>query len=186
MSFERKDVDESGTEIPPQLQQPGPCSDEERQQSFEGSPPIMELLKNRDIRTMVISNFAMCLISELLFNVYPLFAYTPIELGATIHCHARFWRVLDVTVSGGLGFSEAEIGLQMSIRAMVHLIALGLFNPIYRWLNRNSSVHVYQYAMMLWPIIAAFFPLLNIIARRDGTNSLIFNATTALFFFIWR
>lgn len=74
----------------------------------------------------------------------------------------------------------------MSIRAMVHLVAVGVFNPIYRWMGRTSAVYTYQYAMMLWPIVAAFFPLLNIIARRDGTHSWLFTAATAVFFLVWR
>jgi hypothetical protein len=74
----------------------------------------------------------------------------------------------------------------MSIRAMVHLIAIGFFNSIYRWVGRASAVYMYQYVMMLWPIITAFFPLLNIIARRDGTHSWLFTAATGLFFLIWR
>ena len=69
-------MDEFGTEVQPQ-------TDEERQQVFEEAPPVTELLKNKDVLTLVISNFAMCLISELLFNVYPLFAYTPIEFGTS-------------------------------------------------------------------------------------------------------
>ena len=91
-----------------------------------------------------------------------------------------------MSLSGGLGFSEAEIGIQMSVRSMIHLISIGLFNPIYRWVGRTTVVHLYQYAMMLWPIITLFFPLLSLIARRDGTHSWQFNTVTGVFFFIWR
>lgn len=35
----------------------------------------------KDITALLISNFAMCLASEALFTVYPLFAFTPIESG---------------------------------------------------------------------------------------------------------
>lgn len=41
----------------------------------------MELLRNSQVLALMLSNFGMCMTSELLFNVYPLFAYTPIESG---------------------------------------------------------------------------------------------------------
>ena len=41
----------------------------------------MALLKNREIMQLVVFNFEYCLASELMFGVYSLFAFTPVELG---------------------------------------------------------------------------------------------------------
>lgn len=132
----------------------------------EEAPSIMELLRNSQVSALIVSNFGMCTTSELLFNVYPLFAYTPIA-------------------SGGLGFTEAQIGMHLSARAMIHLVAIALFNPFYRWLGRTSCVRVYQCSMMLWPFISCFYPLLNLIARSSGTESWLFYSACAVFFFVW-
>ena len=90
MSTEPKNMDEFGIQVQAEPHPPPARSDEEQQQVFEEAPRVMELLKNKDVLTLVISNLVMCLISELLFNVYPLFAYTPIESGTSIHYYACF------------------------------------------------------------------------------------------------
>lgn len=89
MCPEPKDADGSGIEVQSEVH-----SDEEQQQVFEEAPSILELLKNNDVLALVVSNFAMCLISELLFNIYPLFAYTAIEFGTVISCGGRSFMFL--------------------------------------------------------------------------------------------
>jgi hypothetical protein len=42
----------------------------------------MELLKNPEIRALVMYNIEMVFIAETLFCIYPLFAFTSIESGA--------------------------------------------------------------------------------------------------------
>jgi hypothetical protein len=91
--YEPKNVDRSGIEDQSGLQ-PSRQSDEEHQQVFEEVPSVLELLKNKDVLGLVVSNFAMCLISELLFNIYPLFAYTPIKYGTVIHFCGRVFKFL--------------------------------------------------------------------------------------------
>ena len=72
----------------------------------------------------------------------------------------------------------------MSIRAMLILFTVGLFNSIYHWLGHSTVVHMYQYAMVLWPILAILFPLSNFIARRNG-HSWLLNIVMGVFFLVW-
>ncbi|CAG8720079.1 4851_t:CDS:2, partial [Acaulospora colombiana] len=55
--------------------------------------------------SLLLSNAFMVLVSEGFFALYPLFAYTSIELG-------------------GLGLNSAQIGEHMSVRALIHLVVL--------------------------------------------------------------
>ena len=46
-------------------------------------PSLLSVL-TKDVVDLCISNFAMCLSSEVLFSLYPLFAFTPIQSGWSI------------------------------------------------------------------------------------------------------
>ncbi|KAF8323817.1 MFS general substrate transporter, partial [Clavulina sp. PMI_390] len=145
------------------------CDDDDATEAEE-PPSVGDLLRNRQVLALVVSNFCMCLTSELLFNVYPLFAYTDVK-------------------HGGLGFNEAQIGLHLSARAMIHLIAIALFNPMYRWIGRDSAVRIYQFAMTLWPFVVCFYPFMNYVARKcvdGGESGLLFYVTAGLWFLLWR
>ncbi|KAG8742991.1 hypothetical protein FRC10_000561 [Ceratobasidium sp. 414] len=112
------------------------------------TPPILALL---------LSNTLMCFVSETLFSVYPLFAYTPIA-------------------SGGLGMSEGEIGIQMAIRSFIHIATMLGYNRI-----------VGRFAMFLWPVVVLGFPILNWIVRTQpkGNESPVFFVSQLVFYTIW-
>ncbi|KAG9092306.1 hypothetical protein FRC06_000159, partial [Ceratobasidium sp. 370] len=112
------------------------------------TPPILALL---------LSNTLMCFVSETLFSVYPLFAYTPIA-------------------SGGLGMSEGEIGTQMAIRSFIHIATMLGYNQI-----------VGRFAMCLWPIVVLGFPILNWIVRTQpkGNEDVVFFVSQLVFYIIW-
>lgn len=65
----------------------------------EEAPGVMELLRNPQVLALVLSNLGMCMTSELLFNVYPLFAYTPIESGELLLFPLWFSYLLLVVVT---------------------------------------------------------------------------------------
>lgn len=50
----------------------------------EKAPSVLELMRNSQVSALVWSNLGMCLTSELIFNVYPLFAYTPVKYGESV------------------------------------------------------------------------------------------------------
>ncbi|QRV91521.1 major facilitator superfamily transporter [Ceratobasidium sp. AG-Ba] len=120
------------------------------------TPPVLALLCN---------NACMCIASEMLFSVYPLFAFTPIA-------------------SGGLGMSEAQIGTQMSVRAVVHVAIMVVYAPVNR---RLGTVRLYQVTMVFWAIVVLGFPFLHWVASTTpgGTASIMFNLVQFAFFFIW-
>lgn len=108
--------------------------------------PLTSVL-TRDIVGILISNVFMCLLSEMMFSLHPLFGYMSIE-------------------SGGLGITESQIGLQMSIRAILHIVAIGAFEPLQK---RLGAVRLYQLALALYPFTVLLFPCLNYLARQSGT-----------------
>jgi len=108
--------------------------------------PLKSVL-TRDVVGILISTFGMCFLNEILFSVYPLYGYTPIR-------------------SGGLGINEMQIGVQMSTRAVLHIISFTGFEPLRR---RLGTVRMYQCSMSLVPLAAVFFPFINFLARQLGT-----------------
>ncbi|KAF9518491.1 hypothetical protein BS47DRAFT_1358788 [Hydnum rufescens UP504] len=131
----------------------------------EEIPSLFSVLTN-DIVALMISNFAMCLASEMLFTLYPLFAFTPIK-------------------SGGLGFNEAQIGAYLSVRGVMHIAIMFLFTPMHRWIGRSSALRLYQLSMMMWPLVTLFYPLMNFLAKREGASGSLFNGVMFAFFVVW-
>lgn len=109
------------------------------------------------ILSLLLNNAFMCFSSEMIFSIFPLFAYTPIA-------------------SGGLGMSEAMIGAQMSIRSITQVALMLGYS---RLVSKFSTLSVYQYSMALWPVVILCFPLLNWVVRAqpEGTDSTLFMAS---------
>lgn len=86
-------------------------------------------------------------LSALTMNIsigsYPLFAFTPIPLG-------------------GLGLSEALIGIHMALRALSNILVMTLYPSIER---RLGTVRTFQLSMWLWPVTVLGFPILGAAAR---------------------
>jgi len=119
------------------------------------TPPIISL---------VLSNMAMCLASETMFSVFPLFSFTPLN-------------------SGGLGLSEAAIGTQMAVRSILQIGIMPLYATLERYFG--STIRLYRACMWLWPISVVCLPLLNSLARTAGSDSWTFNMALWIFFVIW-
>lgn len=71
----------------------------------------------KDITALLLSNLAMCLASEALFTVYPLFAFTPIESGM----YRRFTGALRARLVLSFGTSYQQMLLSSSHRRFVFL-----------------------------------------------------------------
>ncbi|KAF8609314.1 MFS general substrate transporter [Ceratobasidium sp. AG-I] len=117
------------------------------------------------IISLLFNNAMMCLTSEMIFSIYPLFAYTPIA-------------------SGGLGMSEAEIGTQMAIRSFIHIGIMLAFNQV---VGRVKTMDIYKFVMSLWPVVVLCFPLLNWIVRTQpgGNEGVLFMASQILVYIVW-
>ncbi|KAG9086426.1 hypothetical protein FRC07_013092, partial [Ceratobasidium sp. 392] len=59
---------------------------------------------------VLITGFALAFLAAALFAIYPLWAFTPID-------------------KGGLGASESSIGVQLSIRGLLHVLTLFVYPP---------------------------------------------------------
>ena len=94
---------------------------------------------------------------------YPLFAFTPIQ-------------------SGGLGLSEAKIGVHMTIRSLNQIIVMFSFAPLHKWLGTARS---YQLAMVFWLVAVAVFSALNTMARRGALGTVWFDIVLGVFFTTW-
>ncbi|KAF8321241.1 MFS general substrate transporter [Clavulina sp. PMI_390] len=139
-------TDESGNVIPEPVSSPAGASSTTATRGKKVS--MMSVLKNKTIAALLLSNLMMCIGSECMFVIYPLWAFTPIE-------------------SGGLSYSESQIGLTLSIRAVVQ-IGITFCYPYFhshRWFGRGSAVRLYKLAMWIWPISLGFYPLMNVVAR---------------------
>jgi hypothetical protein len=111
------------------------------------TPPVMALLFN---------NACMCIASEMLFSVQVSHATYPSDTSDALCMTGirslrlrRSSRVSSaeedrgtvLTFTGGLGMTEAQIGTQMSIRAVVHVGMMLVYAPVSRKLG---TVRLYQ------------------------------------------
>jgi MFS family permease len=114
--------------------------------------------------SLLLNSIFMCLLTEMAFAVYPLFAYTPPEVG-------------------GLGISEAEIGVQMGFRAILHIAVTGLYPTLQR---RLGNLRLYQTGLSLLPLVMLMFPTLNWLVRSgESTTGWLFLSILTWFFVIW-
>lgn len=82
----------------------------------------------------------------------PLFLATPIELG-------------------GLGQSPVVIGSIMGTFGLANgIFQAALFAKI---VGRMGPKHLFMGGMSLFPILFAFFPIINIVARKQGISTLV-------------
>lgn len=70
----------------------------------------------------------------------------------------------------------------MAVRAVCNISAMLFFSPIH---SRMGTVGTYQLSMAFWPVTVAFFPILNVLARKGLEGTAWFNAVVGLFFIIW-
>jgi len=99
----------------------------------------------------------------MLFAVYPIFAFMPVE-------------------KGGLALSEARIGIHMSFRAVTQILALIPYPYLER---RYGFMRMYRFSMLLWPVTIALFPLLNVVARSNGEEGCLWYGALFVFFMVW-
>ena len=99
----------------------------------------------------------------MLFAVYPIFAFMPVE-------------------RGGLALSEARIGVHMSVRAVAQILSLIPYPYLER---RYGFMRMYRFSMLLWPVTIALFPLLNLIARSNGEDGFVWYGALFVFFMVW-
>ncbi|CAE6521208.1 unnamed protein product [Rhizoctonia solani] len=118
-----------------------------------------------EIVSLLFNNALMCFSSEMIFSIFPLFAYTPVA-------------------SGGLGMSEADIGTAMATRSLVQIILMLGYSRVIR---RVGTLRVYKLAMAFWIVVILCFPLLNWIVRThpSGAESLIFQTCLFGFYTVW-
>ncbi|GAB1519007.1 hypothetical protein RhiTH_002072 [Rhizoctonia solani] len=115
--------------------------------------PTWRTVMTPSILSLVINNACM----------YPLFAFTPIA-------------------SGGLGMSEGQIGTQMSIRAVVHILMMVVYSKVNRALG---TVRLYKVTMAFWSLVVLGFPFLHWVASLTGIKSIVFNTAQFIFFLAW-
>lgn len=117
------------------------------------------------VLSVLTSTFFMTLMSESFFALYPLYAFTPPD-------------------SGGLGLSEAEIGADMALRAVLIILLIIVSAPIQR---RFGALSTYQAGMVMWPASIVFLPILNWMVRRDsyGSGTLAYRFVFGLFYILW-
>ncbi|GAB1519008.1 hypothetical protein RhiTH_002073 [Rhizoctonia solani] len=117
------------------------------------------------IWSLLFNNALMCFASEMVFSIFPLFAYTPIA-------------------SGGLGMSEAKIGSEMAVRSIVQVTLMLGYSKLIR---KIGKLRIYQLAMVAWIITILCFPVLNWAVRAHslGAESMLFEGCLFAFYVIW-
>src|SRR5882724_6277217 len=78
--------------------------------------------------------------------------------------------------------SEASIGTQMAVRALLQILLMGTFLPLQR---RFGTVRLYQLIMWTSPPTILCLPFLNFIARQCYETTWPFNLGLLVFFFLW-
>ncbi|PVF98388.1 MFS general substrate transporter [Serendipita vermifera] len=143
----------------------------ESRTTLQGSAPLSDKPVRPSIRSvltfqlfsLLLSNAFMVLLSEGFFALYPLFAYTSIELG-------------------GLGLNSAQIGEHMSIRALIHLIVL---IPCSAAVRKWGRLNVYRISLSAWLPTLICFPMLNWLARNGLEDTSLWYAMLLLLWSVW-
>jgi MFS family permease len=125
-------------------------------------PTVLSLL-HWPLASLLISVFAMILITEVFFATYPLFAFTSVE-------------------HGGLGLSEAQIGFHMSMRS---LLALATMLPFSALTKRFGKLNVYRFSIFAWIPTILLFPFLNRIARAGGKDGVLWYVVLFTLWTVW-
>ncbi|KAF8636621.1 hypothetical protein AX17_003431 [Amanita inopinata Kibby_2008] len=105
---------------------------------------IYELFSIPIIRDLSISGCALCFIATAYDVVFVLFCYTPI-------------------LSGGLGFSAAQIGYSLAVAGSISAGIQLFFLP--SLLRTFNNAKLYHFCISLWPMSFAILPLLNVVAK---------------------
>lgn len=120
--------------------------------------------------------------SETIFSVYGLFCHHVFRDLSLREIRFPLYTFTPVT-SGGLGLSEAAIGIQMALRAFVHIAIM----PFYSKLEHRfgGTVRFYRITMWAWPVVVVYMPFLNLLARLYGSYSWPVNVSLVIFYFLW-
>ncbi|KLO06628.1 MFS general substrate transporter [Schizopora paradoxa] len=142
-----------------------PCATDSDQDlsSLRRSRSRWQSVINRRTASVLFSVAAMFFIVEIMFAIYPLFAFTPVT-------------------SGGLGLSEAAIGAHTAFRALTSILVIFAYAPLQR---RLGTVGTYQLSLFIWPFTVMFLPALNFLARHGQSDSVLFKSLLVSFFFVW-
>ncbi|KAF8299921.1 MFS general substrate transporter [Clavulina sp. PMI_390] len=120
----------------------------------EAQPPgrngsVLALLSKAHIRAVIIATFLFSLVSVGFEVVFPLYSYTPVDLG-------------------GMGLNPTQIGWILSMSGIVGIASLIVFPYIQ---HRFNNRHLYAFFATLTPITFALMPIGNLAARwTHGTN----------------
>ncbi|PVF98380.1 MFS general substrate transporter [Serendipita vermifera] len=138
-----------------------PPEDDKKEQQLT-SPSIRSVL-SWPLVSFLISNAMMVLLTECIFAIYPLFAFTPVELG-------------------GLGLNSAQIGLHMSLRAVLHIVTM----IPYDWMQKKwGLLNIYRVSLIAWFPSLMCFPVLNWMARRGMEGSTAWYSMLLVLWVIW-
>lgn len=92
-------------------------------------------------------------------------AFTPVELG-------------------GFGYTEAQIGLRLTIRSTLFVISMCVAAPIQHYFG---SLRTYQLALSFLPVTMAMLPIMSAFIK-DSTSpfaDIVYEAASAIFFLSW-
>ncbi|KAF8604637.1 MFS general substrate transporter [Ceratobasidium sp. AG-I] len=113
---------------------------------------------------IMITSFAMAFLAAALFAIFPLWAFTAIN-------------------KGGLGAPESSIGLQLSLRGLLHVLTMVIYAPIEK---RLGLYRLYAWAMAMWILSTLCYPLLNLWARiNNSSDGVFFQFLVIVWFTIW-
>lgn len=107
----------------------------------------MAFLAGKSARITLLHAFTK-LFTAALFAIYPLWAFTAIN-------------------KGGLGAPESSIGLQLSLRGLLHVLTMAVYAPIEK---RLGTYRLYAWAMAMWILSTLCYPLLNLWARINSSS----------------
>jgi len=79
--------------------------------------------------------------------------------------------------------SEATIGTQMAIRSFLQLGIIPFYSSVAQFYG--STIQLHQHFTWLWALSVLYLPLLNALARINGSDNWIMMAAFFVFSFIW-
>lgn len=99
-------------------------------------------------------------------------------------------------LTGGLSYTESQIGVALGIRAIIQILVMLVYQPLarHRLIGKGSALRMYKFGMWVWPLVVLAYPCLSLamkwVVAGKGSDServrrWMFEAGQLVFYVVW-